>query len=55
MNVKLLSNLNSLTSENKKLKDKNKSFEIEKSRIEKDFQNQMKILEDGRDVPSKTN
>ena len=37
------------------MKDKNKSFEIENSRIEKDFQNQMKIFGDGRDVFSKNN
>ncbi|KAJ0444580.1 hypothetical protein HanIR_Chr16g0833371 [Helianthus annuus] len=61
-NDKLLSNLNSLTFENKKLKEKEKvfeekvkGFEIEKTKIEKDFQNQMKILEDGRDVFSKNN
>ncbi|KAJ0599019.1 hypothetical protein HanIR_Chr03g0100111 [Helianthus annuus] len=61
-NDKLLDGLNSLTFENKKLKEKEKvfgekikNFEIEKSKIEKDFQNQMKILEDGRNVFSKNN
>ncbi|KAJ0907957.1 hypothetical protein HanRHA438_Chr07g0305011 [Helianthus annuus] len=61
-NDKLLSDLNSLTFENKKLKEKEKVFEekikdfaIEKSRSEKEFQNQMKILEDGRNVFSQNN
>ncbi|MFS7931647.1 putative transcription factor interactor and regulator CCHC(Zn) family [Helianthus anomalus] len=61
-NDKLLSNLKSLIFENKKLKEKEKvfeekikDFEIEKSRSEKEFQNQMKILEDGRNVFSQNN
>ncbi|MFS7932432.1 hypothetical protein Hanom_Chr04g00367821 [Helianthus anomalus] len=61
-NDKLLSNLNSLTLDNKKLKengklfeDKIKSFENEKLKLEKEFQSQIKILEDGGDVFSKNN
>ncbi|MFS7911116.1 putative transcription factor interactor and regulator CCHC(Zn) family [Helianthus anomalus] len=61
-NDKLLVGLNSLTFENKKLKDKEKvfegkikDFEIEKSKSEKEFQNQLKILEDRRNVFSKNN
>ncbi|KAJ0588445.1 hypothetical protein HanIR_Chr04g0174751 [Helianthus annuus] len=61
-NDKLLSNFNSLTLKNQKLKEnakvfeeKIKSFEFDKSRIEKDFQDQIKILEDGRNVFSQNN
>ncbi|KAM0057529.1 putative transcription factor interactor and regulator CCHC(Zn) family [Helianthus debilis subsp. tardiflorus] len=54
-NDKLLVGLNSLTFDNKKLNEKVKGLEIEKSRSEKEFQNQMKILEDGRNVFSQNN
>ncbi|KAM0027418.1 hypothetical protein Hdeb2414_s0019g00539941 [Helianthus debilis subsp. tardiflorus] len=54
-NVKLLSDLDSLTLENKILKKKEKVFENEKSKIEKDFQKQIKILEDERDIFGKDN
>ncbi|MFS7936282.1 putative transcription factor interactor and regulator CCHC(Zn) family [Helianthus anomalus] len=52
---KLLDGFNSLIYENKKLNEKVKGFEIEKTKIEKEFQNQMKILEDGRNVFSQNN
>ncbi|KAJ0842704.1 putative transcription factor interactor and regulator CCHC(Zn) family [Helianthus annuus] len=61
-NDKLLVGLNSLTFENTKLKDKEKcfekkikDFEIEKTKNEKEFQNQLKLLEDGRNVFSQNN
>ena len=61
-NAKLLRDLESLSLENENLKKaenvlKNQiqNSEIEKVKIEKDFQSQIKILEDGRDVFSKNN
>ncbi|KAM0058586.1 putative transcription factor interactor and regulator CCHC(Zn) family [Helianthus debilis subsp. tardiflorus] len=54
-NIKLLSDLDSLILENKILKEKANVFENEKSKIEKDFQNQIKILEDERDIFGKNN
>ncbi|KAJ0588657.1 putative transcription factor interactor and regulator CCHC(Zn) family [Helianthus annuus] len=68
-NDKLVKVAKSLALEIKKLKDEKQNddkqililkemcekMKIEKSKIEKDFQNQMKIFEDGRDVFSKNN
>ncbi|KAJ0546491.1 hypothetical protein HanIR_Chr08g0361611 [Helianthus annuus] len=61
-NAKLLRDLESLTLENKNFKNSEndlkiqiKNLENEKVKIEKDFQSQIKILEDGRDVFSKNN
>ncbi|MFS7953357.1 putative transcription factor interactor and regulator CCHC(Zn) family [Helianthus anomalus] len=54
-NNKLLSNFNSLMLKSQKFEEKVKNCENEKTKIEKDFQKQMKILEDGRNVFSKNN
>ncbi|MFS7986278.1 hypothetical protein Hanom_Chr11g01008421 [Helianthus anomalus] len=61
-NAKLLRDLESLTFENKNLKNSENDLKIqikilenEKVKIEKDFQNQIKILEDVKDIFGKNN